>query len=199
MSTEQITKKPGSLETWLDYLNSINPEHMELGLDRVNVVLDKLNLSVLKSIPVVEVAGTNGKGSTAALIAGAINSSGLKAGLYTSPHLHRFNERINIASADVSDDLLCEALSSVYDAAGDVPLTYFEYTTLAALVCFDRAGVDAAILEIGLGGRLDAVNALDADICVITSIGLDHTHILGNTIEKIAKEKAGIIKDGSEV
>lgn len=204
MTYSQITAKPGSLRTWLDYLNSINPDHMELGLDRVRAVLQRLNLSFYKNIPVIEVAGTNGKGSTAALIAGSVNASNLKAGLYTSPHLHRFNERINIGGTDVSDEMLCKALSLVYDAAlnskdGRINLTYFEYTTLAAFVCFDMAKVDVAVLEIGLGGRLDAVNVLDASVSVITSIGLDHTHILGDTIEKIAHEKAGIIKDGSVV
>ena len=194
MSSQDINAKPGSLKTWLDYLDGIDPDKIELGLDRIKQVLEKLNLTIFKSIPVIEVAGTNGKGSTSALIAAALNYSGIKAGLYTSPHLHKFNERVNIGGRDVTDEELSQAFEIVHKTAGDIKLSYFEYTTLAALVCFSRAKVGAVVLEIGLGGRLDAVNALDADIAVITSIGLDHTKILGDTIGKIAFEKAGIIK-----
>ena len=194
--------KPGSLKAWLDYLASLNPEHMELGLSRVREVFSRLKLDALKQLPIVEVAGTNGKGSTAALTAGALERSGVPAGLYTSPHLHRFNERIVAGGREISDEDLCQALSEVWDAvrAGEfVPLTYFEYTTLAAFVCFARAGVQALVLEIGLGGRLDAVNILDADIACIASVGLDHVKILGNTLAQIASEKAGIIKKGAMV
>lgn len=199
MNTDVINAKPGSLKTWLDYLDGIDPDKIELGLDRIKKVLDKLDLSIFKSIPVIEVAGTNGKGSTSALIASALNCSGIKAGLYTSPHLHKFNERVNIGGRDVTDEDLSCAFEIVHKTAGDIKLSYFEYTTLAALVCFSSAKVEAVVLEIGLGGRLDAVNALDADIAVITSIGLDHTKILGDTIGKIAYEKAGIIKNGCKV
>ena len=170
MSSQDINAKPGSLKTWLDYLDGIDPDKIELGLDRIKQVLEKLN-------------------------AAALNYSGIKAGLYTSPHLHKFNERVNIGGRDVTDEELSQAFEIVHKTAGDINLSYFEYTTLAALVCFSRAKVGAAVLEIGLGGRLDAVNALDADIAVITSIGLDHTKILGDTIGKIAFEKAGIIKN----
>ncbi len=199
MDTLSKTSKPGSLKTWLDYIEKLDPNKIDLGLDRVQAVLKRLNLDYLKKIPVVEVAGTNGKGSTAALIASALSCSHIRTGLYTSPHLISFNERIAIDGQNVDDEVLCDAFSRVYDAAGSTPLTYFEYTTLAALVCFELREVEALVLEIGLGGRLDAVNAVDADISVITSIGLDHTHILGDTIEKIAFEKAGIIKNGSSV
>lgn len=199
MSSQDINAKPGSLKTWLDYLDGIDPDKIELGLDRIKQVLEKLNLTIFKSIPVIEVAGTNGKGSTSALIAAALNYSGIKAGLYTSPHLHKFNERVNIGGRDVTDEELSQAFEIVHKTAGDINLSYFEYTTLAALVCFSRAKVGAVVLEIGLGGRLDAVNALDADIAVITSIGLDHTKILGDTIGKIAFEKAGIIKNNCQV
>ena len=182
MSSQDINAKPGSLKTWLDYLDGIDPDKIELGLDRIKQVLEKLNLTIFKSIPVIEVAGTNGKGSTSALIAAALNYSGIKAGLYTSPHLHKFNERVNIGGRDVTDEELSQAFEIVHKTAGDINLSYFEYTTLAALVCFSRA-----------------VNALDADIAVITSIGLDHTKILGDTIGKIAFEKAGIIKNNCQV
>lgn len=194
--------KPGSLKAWLDYLQELNPEHMELGLERIKRVFERLHLDALQKLPIVEVAGTNGKGSTAALIAASLRFSGIKCGLYTSPHLHRFNERVCIDGEEVADEDLCQAFSLVYDAAHQDPLvklTYFEYTTLAALLCFAKAEVQVLVLEIGLGGRLDAVNVLDADIAVITSIGFDHTRILGNTLEKIAGEKAGIIKAEAQV
>lgn len=199
MNNKNNSEKPGSLSAWLDYIEGLNPTKMELGLSRVKEVISRLSLSSLEKALKIEIAGTNGKGSTAALISSALSFSGICTGLYTSPHLMKFNERIMIDGKPVSDELLCEAFSLVYDNAKDVPLTYFEFTTLAGFVCFDRAGVKVAVLEIGLGGRLDAVNSLDADICVITSIGLDHTHILGDTLEKIATEKAGIIKENSQV
>ncbi|SFS86558.1 dihydrofolate synthase / folylpolyglutamate synthase [Succinivibrio dextrinosolvens] len=199
MNNKNNSDKPGSLSAWLDYIEGLNPTKMELGLSRVQKVISRLSLTSLEKALKIEIAGTNGKGSTAALISSAVSFSGISTGLYTSPHLLKFNERIMIDGQPVSDELLCEAFSLVYDNAKDIPLTYFEFTTLAGFVCFDRAGVKVAVLEIGLGGRLDAVNALDADICVITSIGLDHTHILGDTLEKIAAEKAGIIKENSQV
>lgn len=194
--------KPGSLKAWLDYLQELNPEHMELGLERIKCVFERLHLGALQKLSVIEVAGTNGKGSTAALIAASLRLSGIKCGLYTSPHLHRFNERVCIDGEEASDEALCRAFSLVYDAACQEPLiklTYFEYTTLAAFLCFADAKVQVLVLEIGLGGRLDAVNVLDAEIAIITSIGFDHTRILGNTLEKIAFEKAGIIKSGAQV
>lgn len=197
MSETLNLSKPGSLQSWLDYIQSLNPCHIELGLNRVNKVLSNLNLDFSKTC-IVEVAGTNGKGSTSALTSAIFKNLGLKVGLYTSPHLWQFNERVMIDGACASSELLAEAFSRVYEVAKatDTPLTYFEYTTLAAFVCFSVAKVEVMVLEIGLGGRLDAVNALDADIAIITSIGLDHTLLLGDTIEKIAYEKAGIIKEG---
>lgn len=199
MTSEIVKDKPGSLKTWLDYIESIDPNKMELGLSRVKAVLDKLNLSFLNKVPVIEVAGTNGKGSTSALIAGILNNSSIKTGLYTSPHLHKFNERVCISGVPVKDEVLAQAFSTVHENCGEIKLTYFEYTTLAALVCFSIEKVDAIVLEVGLGGRLDAVNVVDANISVITSIGLDHIRILGDTIEKIAFEKAGVIKEHSKV
>ncbi len=195
-------QKPGSLQAWLDHLQSLNPDHIELGLKRIRTVFNRLDLGSLNSLAITTIAGTNGKGSTAALISQALIKSGISCGLYTSPHLHRFNERVMINGTEVNDDLLCEAFSLIYDASHQEPavaLTYFEYTTLAAFICFKKSKVQSLVLEIGLGGRLDAVNLLDADISVITSIGLDHMQILGNTIEEIAAEKAGIIKSDSYV
>ena len=196
--TENLSVKNRSLQEWLGYLEGIDPNRIELGLNRVKVVAAKLNLLKIAAYT-IEVAGTNGKGSTAALIAGALNKSGIKTGLYTSPHLHVFTERVNIGGKNVDEALLCKAFYAVYEAAEQcgVSLTYFEYTTLAAFYCFKAENVQAVVLEIGLGGRLDAVNVVDADIAVITSIGFDHTALLGNTLAKIAYEKAGIIKKGA--
>ena len=188
-----------SLNGWLDYLSGIDPDRIELGLDRVSKVLAKMDLLDFGKTRIIEIAGTNGKGSTAALIAGILNLSGYRTGLYTSPHLHRFNERIVIGGQMVSDELLAEAFCEVERCRGEVALSYFEYTTIAALYLFKKSSPDVLVLEIGLGGRLDAVNAVDADIAVITSIGLDHMALLGNTQEAIAREKAGIIKQGAYV
>lgn len=198
MSETLNLSKPGSLQTWLDYIQSLNPCHIELGLSRVKKVLKHLKLDFSKTC-IIEVAGTNGKGSTAALSCAILKNLGLKTGLYTSPHLWQFNERVVIDGQPVASDLLADAFSEVYAAAKktETELTYFEYTTLAAFLCFSKAQVDVMVLEIGLGGRLDAVNVLDADIAIITSIGLDHTKILGDTVAKIAFEKAGIIKKNS--
>lgn len=199
MSESLKLSKPGSLQTWLDYLHSLNPCHIELGFERVKKVLYRLNLDFSNTC-IVEVAGTNGKGSTSALIAAILKNLGVKTGLYTSPHLWHFNERVVIDGQNAKSELLADAFDTVHKAAikePEIPLTYFEYTTLAAFVSFYKENVGAMVLEIGLGGRLDAVNSLDADVSIITSIGLDHTKILGDTIEKIAFEKAGIIKNNA--
>lgn len=193
-----LDKKNYDLASWLNFIESIDPSKIELGLDRVLLVLKRLNLDFTNT-RVIEVAGTNGKGSTAALISKALVNSGFSVGLYTSPHLFCFNERVVINDKIIDDKLLCEAFYAVDEAKKEVHLTYFEYTTLAALYAFCRTKVDVMVLEIGLGGRLDAVNVIDADLCVIASIGLDHMAILGNTIAKIAYEKAGIIKENSKV
>ncbi len=192
--------EPSTLQGWTDYLAALNPDRIELGLERVAEVFRRLGLEDLRSLPIIEFAGTNGKGSTAALVASTLEEAGIPCGLYTSPHLLRFNERVRVNGHDAGDEELCRAFSKVFEASREgreVPLTYFEYTTLAALCVFREAGVRALCLEIGLGGRLDAVNILDADIAVIVSIGFDHMAILGNTLARIASEKAGIIKKGA--
>lgn len=199
MTFQNDNAKPGSLRTWLDFLEGINPDNIDLGLERVGAVYSSLNLdSFFSKIPVIEVAGTNGKGSTCAFIASVLNNAGIKTGLYTSPHLSCFNERVEIAGQMVTDEELTAAFAAVHEHCRGIKLTYFEYTTLAALVCYKNSGVKAVVLEVGLGGRLDAVNVVDADIAVITSIGLDHVKILGDTVEKIAFEKSGIIKSNKE-
>ncbi len=190
-------KSSGELCDWLSYLEQINPNHIELGLDRVRAVLGRLNLDFSHTL-IVQAAGTNGKGSSCALIDAAARAAGLTSCLYTSPHLERFNERVQINGREATDEELAEAFAAVYAQRGGVELTYFEYTTLAAFYLFARARPDLMVLEIGLGGRLDAVNVLDADIALITSIGLDHVRILGDTITAIATEKAGIIKPGAQ-
>src|SRR5690242_9957973 len=146
--------------------------------------------------PVITVGGTNGKGSCCAMLEAMLRAGGYKTGLYTSPHLARYNERARIAGAEADDAALCASFEAVERARGDVPLTYFEYGTLAALWLFAREGIEAAVLEVGLGGRLDAVNILDADCAVLTSVGIDHVDYLGPDRESIGREKAGIFRAG---
>ena len=186
---------PGrSLADWLDYIERIHPKTIQLGLERVAKVRDTLERST--SAVILTVAGTNGKGSTCAMLESILLAAGYKVGLYTSPHLLRYNERVRVDGVPVSDERLCAAFESVERARGDVTLTYFEFGTLAAWEIFTSQPLDAVILEVGLGGRLDAVNAFDADCALLTSIGLDHTDYLGDTRERIGSEKAGIFRTG---
>ncbi len=188
-----ITPGRDSLATWLSRLETRHHQTIQLGLDRVVQVRDRLGLAT-PSCPVITVGGTNGKGSVCAYLGTILVMAGLKTGVYTSPHLLRFNERIVIDGRPVADAELVEALEQVEAARGDIHLTYFEHTTLAAFWLFSRAGLDVMVLEVGLGGRLDAVNALDPDCAVVTSIGLDHQEYLGDTREAIGYEKAGIYR-----
>src|SRR6185437_14774776 len=146
--------------------------------------------------PVITVGGTNGKGSTCAMLDSILRSGGYRTALYTSPHLVAYNERVRIAGVEASDEALCESFAAVEAARGDVALTYFEYGTLAALHMFAKEKADAVVLEVGLGGRLDAVNVVDADCAVLTSVGIDHVEYLGPDRESIGREKAGIFRDG---
>ena len=189
--------RPATLEAWLAYLETLHPKAIALGLDRVEAVRAKMDVRL--DCPVVTVTGTNGKGSTCAMLEAILRSAGYRTGLYTSPHLLRYNERVRIAGEPQDDASLLAAFHAVEDARGDVALTYFEYGTLAALHAFARAGLDAAILEVGLGGRLDAVNIFDADVAVVTTIDLDHMDYLGPTRADIAREKAGIFRPGRPV
>lgn len=165
-----------------------------LGLDRVALVRDRLGLS--PKFPLIAVGGTNGKGSVCAYLESILTAAGYRVGCYTSPHLLRYNERVRLEGREATDAELCEALDAVESGRDDVPLTYFEQGTLAAMWLFQRAGVDAAVLEVGLGGRLDAVNAWDADCAVVTSVDLDHQQFLGDTRDAIGFEKAGIFRAG---
>lgn len=165
-----------------------------MGLERARRVKDALGLA--PDFPILVVGGTNGKGSTCAYLEAILGAAGYRTGLYTSPHLLRYNERVRIAGREASDAELVAAFEKVDAARGDTSLTYFEFGTLGAMVQFIAAGVDVAILEVGLGGRLDAVNVFDADVAIVTSVDLDHTDYLGDTREKIGYEKAGIYRTG---
>ena len=184
--------RPKTLEGWLAYLETLHPRAIALGLERVALVHSRMGASL--ACPVVTVTGTNGKGSTCAILEAVYRCAGHKTGLYTSPHLIRYNERVKVDGEARNDDALIAAFNAVEDARGDVPLTYFEYGTLAALSIFSRAKLGIAVLEVGLGGRLDAVNIVDADVAVVTSIDIDHVDYLGPTREDIGREKAGIFR-----
>jgi dihydrofolate synthase/folylpolyglutamate synthase len=189
-----------SLEGWLDYISGQHPSEIELGLDRVDAVYKRLNLA--DSLPPsIVVAGTNGKGSTIAAMEAALSSLGLNVGVYTSPHIVLFNERVRICGIDVSDQQLISAFEEVEAARGDNSLTYFEFTTLAAFIVFAECRkssepLDIVLCEIGLGGRLDAVNVLDSELALVVSIGLDHQDWLGSDLQSIAREKAGVLRKG---
>jgi dihydrofolate synthase/folylpolyglutamate synthase len=195
---DQPSVAPGAGATvsqWLTYLEAIHPTEIDLGLDRVLVVLRRL-FPRKPEVRVITVAGTNGKGSAAATLECLLRSAGRRTGTYTSPHLQRYNERIRVDGADISDTALVSAFEKVQAARGDVSLTYFEFGTLAAFVAFDNEGVDDWVLEVGLGGRLDAVNVMDADLVILTSVDIDHVAFLGDNREVIGFEKAGVLRPG---
>jgi len=188
-----MTKR--SLGEWLAYLEQLHPSAIDMGLERSQKVLARLQLGKLAP-RVVTVTGTNGKGSTCAFVASMLRAQGLKVGVYSSPHLLRYNERVLIDGQEASDERLCEAFAAVEAARGEISLTYFEMGTLAAFWLFQQSGLDAVVLEVGLGGRLDTVNVVDADLALVTSIGVDHVDYLGDTRELVAFEKAGIFRQG---
>jgi len=182
---------------WLHWLETLSPHEIDLGLDRVQVVLERLALE--RPHRVITVAGTNGKGSSVAMLEAILIANGESVGSYTSPHLHDFNERIRIDGEAASDQDIVAAFESIESLRDGIPLTYFEFGTLAALVLFDRARPGTVILEVGLGGRLDAVNAVDPDACLITNVTLDHCDWLGDDVESIAAEKAGVMRGQTPV
>jgi dihydrofolate synthase/folylpolyglutamate synthase len=190
-----------TLTDWLDHCERLHPKNIDMGLERVRAVAARLDLRF--QCPVITVAGTNGKGSTCAMLESILGHAGYRTGLYTSPHLVHFEERLRLSGNNVALDLLVEAFARVEKArnAGDAPvsLTYFEFSTLAILDVMVRSELDVAVLEVGLGGRLDAVNIIDADCAVITSIDLDHMEFLGPDRESIGREKAGIMRTGRPV
>ena len=184
-----------SLEQWLAYQTQVHPQAIDLGLDRLHVVLERLQWQQ-PQIPVITVAGTNGKGSVSAYCEAIMRAAGFRVGTFTSPHLRSYQERIRIHDRLAGSDELVAAFEQIEAARGSVPLTFFEFNTLAALLIFDAAALDAWVLEVGMGGRLDAVNVVDPHVAVVTSIGLDHQEYLGDTLEAIAREKAGIFRAG---
>ncbi|MDO8812791.1 MAG: folylpolyglutamate synthase/dihydrofolate synthase family protein [Gallionella sp.] len=212
---------PNTLAGWLTYLESLHPKTIALGLERVAQVKQRLNLD--PDFPIITVGGTNGKGSVCVMLESILHAAGYRVGCYTSPHLLHYNERVRVGKRQASDAELCASFEKIErarkgqgandeipiptptlplkgrgqpSAPVDIPLTYFEFGTLAAMQCFIEHKVDVAILEVGLGGRLDAVNVFDSDCAVVTSVDIDHTDYLGDTREQIAFEKAGIFRSG---
>ena len=183
------------LSEWLAWQELLHPNKIELGLDRVATVAQRMGL-MRPQHAVITVGGTNGKGSSVALLEAILRSAGYRVGSYTSPHLLRYNERIRIDGEDIDDDSLCLAFERIDQARGDISLSYFEFGTLAALEIFARSRLDVAILEVGLGGRLDAVNIIDPDVALIATIDIDHVSWLGDTRDAIGREKAGIFRPG---
>jgi dihydrofolate synthase/folylpolyglutamate synthase len=179
---------------WLAWQQTAHPVEIDPGLERVGIVWQRL--SVPWHAAVLTVGGTNGKGSVTAYLDSILTDAGYETGLFTSPHLSRYNERIRVHGREVTDTELLEAFSAIDAARGDVSLTFFEWNALAAFLLFARASVDVAVLEVGMGGRLDAVNLLDADVAAVVSIGIDHREWLGGTVEAIGAEKAGIYRAG---
>ncbi len=196
MSRESLipAELPKTLPQWLDYIEQLHPKTIALGLDRVRQVKQALGLA--PDFPVLTVGGTNGKGSVCAMLETILHCSGFQVGCYTSPHLLRYNERVRISRTEASDADLARAFAAVERARSGVQLTYFEMGTLAAMRLFVERGVDVAVLEVGLGGRLDAVNAFDTDCAVVTSVDIDHVDYLGGDRESIGYEKAGIFRGG---
>lgn len=186
--------KPATLDEWLAYIEALHPKSIAMGLERVQEVAKRLELST--QFPIVTIAGTNGKGSTCAILEAIYLRSGYRVGCYASPHLLRYNERVRINQQNISNEDLCKAFAAVETARGDVELTYFEMGTLAAMWHFVKTGLDLAILEVGMGGRLDAVNVFDPACAIVTGVDLDHMEFLGSTREKIGYEKAGIFRAG---
>ncbi|MGV3583263.1 MAG: bifunctional tetrahydrofolate synthase/dihydrofolate synthase [Methylophilus sp.] len=184
--------KPKTLNEWLAYIEALHPKSIAMGLERVSTVASRLALK--PSFKVITVAGTNGKGSTCAMLSHVYINAGYQVGIYTSPHLLRYNERVHINNQEISDQALCVAFQAVEDARKEVELTYFEMGTLAAMWHFMQLKLDVVILEVGLGGRLDAVNIFDADCAIVTNVDLDHMEYLGDTREKIGLEKAGVYR-----
>ena len=190
--TPVMSELPSTVEAWLGYIESLHPASIEMGLSRVQKVAARLQLKF--PFTVITVGGTNGKGSTCAMLECIYRDAGYRVGCYTSPHLVHYQERVRFNGALIDDNVLCAAFLAVELARGDISLTYFEMGTLAALWAFEQQPLDVVILEIGLGGRLDAVNIVDADCAIVTNVDLDHMEFLGDTRELIGQEKAGIYR-----
>lgn len=190
-----IITKPKSVDAWLAYIEALHPKSIAMGLERVSIVAQRLALfSQFQRPVIVTVAGTNGKGSSCAMLERIFAEAGYRVGCYTSPHLQRYQERVRVCSEEISDQDLCEAFDAVESARDTIELTYFEMGTLAAFWYFSQQPLDVLVLEVGLGGRLDAVNILDADCAIVTNVDMDHMEYLGDTREKIGLEKAGVYR-----
>lgn len=195
-SGANLTKAPlrfTTLAEWLKWQEGLHFTAIELGLDRCRKVAERMGL-LPPNFTVISLAGTNGKGSSATMLEAILREEGYKTGIYTSPHLLRYNERIQINGAEVDDDMLCQAFNRIDQARGNISLTYFEFGTLAAIDIFQQAGIEIAVMEIGMGGRLDAVNMLDADVSLVCTIDIDHENWLGHDRNAIGREKAGIFR-----
>jgi dihydrofolate synthase/folylpolyglutamate synthase len=193
MQNISIPEATSPLATWLHYLENLHSQAIELGLDRVNTVATRMNL-LTPAPQVFTVAGTNGKGTTCRTLEAVLMAAGYRVGVYSSPHLVRYTERVRIQGQELSEAEHCQSFALLEAGRGDISLTYFEYGTLSALQLFKQAALDVVILEVGLGGRLDATNIVDANVSVVTSIALDHTDWLGSDRESIGREKAGVFR-----
>ncbi|PWC10186.1 bifunctional tetrahydrofolate synthase/dihydrofolate synthase [Brenneria roseae subsp. americana] len=195
MDNLQIPQATSPMVTWLHYLEHLHAKTIDLGLERIKQVAEHLQLLQPAKV-VFTVAGTNGKGTTCCTLESILISAGLRVGVYSSPHLLRYTERVRIQGAELPESHHCQAFAAIEAGRGAISLTYFEFGTLAALQLFKQANLDVVILEVGLGGRLDATNIVDADVAVVTSIALDHTDWLGKDRDSIGREKAGIFRQG---
>jgi dihydrofolate synthase/folylpolyglutamate synthase len=188
-----MKKYPDNLHDWLEWQQELHPKNIDFKLERIKSVYKKLNIDRIAK-KIIIVAGTNGKGSTVAILESILHQNDFSVGTFSSPHILAYNERIKINKKEAEDSLLLEAFEKINELRGDTTLTYFEFATLAAFYIFNKLNVDYAILEVGLGGRLDATNIIDSDLSIISSIGIDHTEFLGTTIDSIALEKAGVMR-----
>lgn len=189
-----LRTQPTTLPDWLEYIERVHPHTIEMGLDRVAAVRDAMHLA--PSFPIFTIGGTNGKGSACAMLEAILDEAGYRVGCYTSPHLLKYNERVRVGRVEATDDELVRAFAAVEAARGGIALTYFEFGTLAAMWLFIERRIDVALLEVGLGGRLDAVNVFEPSCALVMSVALDHMDYLGDTREAIAIEKAGIFRAG---
>ena len=187
-----------TVDEWLDWQQTIHPLNIDFKLERILSVYKKLNISSVAN-KIITVAGTNGKGSTVSFLESVLSKKNYRVGTFTSPHILRYNERIKINGIEIDDESLLETFEMINEKRGDITLTYFEFATLSAFYLFSKSNLDVAVLEVGLGGRLDATNIVDSDVSIITSIGIDHTEFLGNTIDSIALEKAGVMRPFKKV
>ena len=188
-----MKKHLNTLDDWLSWQQTLHPKNIDFKLERIKSVYKKLNIGKIAD-KIITIAGTNGKGSTVAFLESILFENNLQIGSFTSPHITNYNERIKINKKEIDTESILNAFEIINDARGEITLTYFEFATLSAFYLFSKSDLDYAILEVGLGGRLDATNIIDSDLSIITSIGIDHTEFLGTTIDSIALEKAGVMR-----